>query len=220
MNGVLINPSGFEGRNPYDIPMQLPPWQTLSDDDIICGWPGSPNGLNVPTRVPRQKGDEYRSGQHYRSRHNPTVAPTASTLALTGTHCPGVTNIAGEAKLAARSPRGGWGPPTAAPRVPRLPAAGDFLHCNDKHPPLPSPTRFHYANEGQRRPRPPPAAGAAPPLLPLHRTDFVLQNKVDCILLSPVVVPVVDPVTDYAEDTQRRRHSDDDALPNVGEEDY
>jgi hypothetical protein len=45
-------------------------------------------------------------------------------------------------------------------------------------------------------------------------------QSLDCILLSPVVVPVVDPVTDYAEDTQRRRHSDDDALPNVGEEDY
>jgi filamentous hemagglutinin len=45
-------------------------------------------------------------------------------------------------------------------------------------------------------------------------------QSIDCVLISPVVVPVVDPVTDYAEGTQRRRHQDDDALPNVGEEDY
>jgi filamentous hemagglutinin family protein len=45
-------------------------------------------------------------------------------------------------------------------------------------------------------------------------------QSVDCILLSPVLVPVQDPVNDYAEGTQRKRHQDDDALPNVGEEDY
>ncbi len=45
-------------------------------------------------------------------------------------------------------------------------------------------------------------------------------QSVDCILLSPILVPVQDPVNDYAEGTQRKRHQDDDALPNVGEEDY
>jgi filamentous hemagglutinin family protein len=45
-------------------------------------------------------------------------------------------------------------------------------------------------------------------------------ESINCILLSPLLVPVVDPVNDYAEGTQRKRHQDDDALPNVGEEDY
>jgi len=45
-------------------------------------------------------------------------------------------------------------------------------------------------------------------------------ESINCVLLSPLVVPVVDPVNDYAEGTQRKRRRDDDALPNVGEEDY
>jgi hypothetical protein len=45
-------------------------------------------------------------------------------------------------------------------------------------------------------------------------------ESINCILLSPLLVPIVDPVNDYAEGTQRKRHQDDDALPNVGEEDY
>jgi len=45
-------------------------------------------------------------------------------------------------------------------------------------------------------------------------------QSINCILLSPIVVPVVNPVNDFAEGTQRKRHTDDDALPNVGEEDY
>ena len=45
-------------------------------------------------------------------------------------------------------------------------------------------------------------------------------QSINCVLLSPLIVPIVDPVNDYAEGTQRKRHSDDDALPNVGEEDY
>jgi filamentous hemagglutinin family protein len=45
-------------------------------------------------------------------------------------------------------------------------------------------------------------------------------ESINCILLSPLLVPIVDPVNDYAEGTQRKRHQDDEALPNVGEEDY
>jgi filamentous hemagglutinin family protein len=45
-------------------------------------------------------------------------------------------------------------------------------------------------------------------------------QSLNCVLLSPVVVPVVDPVQDYFVGTTRHRHDDDDALPNVGEADY
>jgi hypothetical protein len=58
----------------------------------------------------------------------------------------------------------------------------------------------------------------------LPNVDYQINScpiqSINCILLSPLLVPIVDPVNDYAEGTQRKRHQDDDALPNVGEEDY
>ena len=41
-----------------------------------------------------------------------------------------------------------------------------------------------------------------------------------CVLLSPVSVPIFDPAQDYFVGSVRRNRDDDDALPNVGEEDY
>jgi hypothetical protein len=40
------------------------------------------------------------------------------------------------------------------------------------------------------------------------------------VLLSPVSLPVFDPAQDYFVGSVRRNRDDDDALPNVGEEDY
>ncbi len=45
-------------------------------------------------------------------------------------------------------------------------------------------------------------------------------QSTNCVLLSPLIVPVTNPVNDFAEDTQRKRQRDDAALPNVAEEDY
>ncbi len=45
-------------------------------------------------------------------------------------------------------------------------------------------------------------------------------ESLSCVLLSPIAVPIVDPVTDFYVDTSQRRHDEDDALPNVADVDY
>jgi hypothetical protein len=45
-------------------------------------------------------------------------------------------------------------------------------------------------------------------------------ESLSCVLLSPVSLPVFDPAQDYFVGSVRRNRDDDDALPNVGEEDY
>jgi len=75
-----------------------------------------------------------------------------------------------------------------------------------------------------------PAAGRAyivedPTGRNLPNANYRLNNcaleAVDCILLSPVIVPVGNPIETFEVDTPRRRHADDDlVLPNVSEEDF
>jgi len=69
-----------------------------------------------------------------------------------------------------------------------------------------------------------PAAGTAY-ILPLPNSNYRINacaiQSVDCILLSPVIVPVGNPIENVEVDSPRRRHADDDlVLPNVSEEDF
>jgi hypothetical protein len=69
-----------------------------------------------------------------------------------------------------------------------------------------------------------PAAGNAY-ILPLPNANYRFNScaiqSVDCILLSPVIVPVGNPIENIEVDTPRKRRSDDDlVLPNVSEDDF
>ncbi len=67
MNGALINPDDFEGRNPLDKTGKSVPWQLLAGSESpVNAWPGNPYGLNVRVPSPVKKGDAYRAGRHYR----------------------------------------------------------------------------------------------------------------------------------------------------------
>jgi hypothetical protein len=45
-------------------------------------------------------------------------------------------------------------------------------------------------------------------------------ESLNCVLLSPLSVPVTQPISDFDVDTSARRRDDDDALPNVADVDY
>jgi hypothetical protein len=67
MNGALINPDDFEGRNPLERKNKPAPWQLLAGDESpVNAWPGNPYGLNVRVPTPVKKGDAFRAGKHYR----------------------------------------------------------------------------------------------------------------------------------------------------------
>ena len=206
MNGVLLNPEEFEGRNPFQ---NLPPrtsWQSLANatESIHDAWPGNPLGLNVRVSKGISKGDAYRAGNHYRSKHNPLLAPTGTTLGLSGS-APGITNISGTSALASpNSPKdkegggggsgggGGGGYFMARTWGKRLGSyrneASQFLRGRSKDPDLPFPKRFHYEDEGRGRPRP-PSLDECISRTPLSRSgvDFVLKNQVNCIMQDPAV---------------------------------
>ena len=70
-----------------------------------------------------------------------------------------------------------------------------------------------------------PAASGAATIKVLPNSDYRLNScpiqSVNCILVSPIIVPVTDPVDDVEVTTPRRRRDDDDLIiPNVGEEDF
>ena len=54
-----------------------------------------------------------------------------------------------------------------------------------------------------------------------YRLNSCPIQSVNCILVSPIIVPVTDPVDDVEVTTPRRRRDDDDLIiPNVGEQDF
>ena len=68
MNGALINPDDFQGRNPKDRREKCSPWQTLvGNEQVVNPWPGMPLGLNIRVPTPVRKGDLVRANMHYRS---------------------------------------------------------------------------------------------------------------------------------------------------------
>jgi filamentous hemagglutinin family protein len=69
----------------------------------------------------------------------------------------------------------------------------------------------------------PAAAGAAYIKQPNsdYRFNTCPIQSINCILVSPVIVPVTNPVEDVEVTTPRRRRDDDDLIiPNVGEQDF
>jgi filamentous hemagglutinin family protein len=69
----------------------------------------------------------------------------------------------------------------------------------------------------------PAAAGAAYIKQPNsdYRFNACPIQSINCILVSPVIVPVTNPVEDVEVTTPRRRRDDDDLIiPNVGEQDF
>jgi filamentous hemagglutinin family protein len=69
----------------------------------------------------------------------------------------------------------------------------------------------------------PAAAGAAYIVQPNsnYRFNACPIQSINCILISPVLVPITNPVEDVEVTTPRRRRDDDDLIiPNVGEQDF
>ena len=69
----------------------------------------------------------------------------------------------------------------------------------------------------------PAAAGAAYIVQPNsnYRFNSCPIQSINCILVSPVLVPITNPVEDVEVTTPRRRRDDDDLIiPNVGEQDF
>jgi hypothetical protein len=69
----------------------------------------------------------------------------------------------------------------------------------------------------------PAAAGAAYIVQPNseYRFNSCPIQSINCILVSPVIVPITNPVEDVEVTTPRRRRDDDDLIiPNVGEQDF
>lgn len=178
-NGALVNPDDFHGRNPLDQPVARAPWQALvGNEHVLQAWPGNPLGLNVRIPTPVQKGDAYRSGTHYRSKH-PVYPPTGSTLGLIGTQGPGIINMNGAGGTVSKKSHGFIGRSLGACQN----DPQKFLKTGTFVKPLPEPKRFHYPDEDNRVPRPPKAserfAAFSQSLTP---TDFVMKNQVDCIM--------------------------------------
>ncbi len=70
-----------------------------------------------------------------------------------------------------------------------------------------------------------PAASGAAFIKVLPNSDYRLNScpiqSVNCILVSPIIVPVTNPVDDVEVTSPRRRRDDDDLIiPNVGEQDF
>jgi hypothetical protein len=142
MNGALLKPDDFHGRNPLSQKPRNIPWQTLAGGEHLEeAWAGHPLGLNVRVPTPVQKGDAYRSGTHYKSKFDPKMAPTGGTIGLAGSAVPGVTNITGSAvKVLPTKAVGVIGKKLGSYKA----DAKQFLISHEKHPPLAFPTRFYY----------------------------------------------------------------------------
>ena len=123
----------------------LPFLEQAGNEALEQAWPGNPLGLNVRVPTPVKKGDAYRSGTHYKSKFDPTVAPTNSTIALEGSTIPGCTNITGtEAKSKApQKAVGFFGKALGSYKA----NVSKFLTAHEKHPPLAFPARYHYPDE-------------------------------------------------------------------------
>ena len=145
MNGALLCPDDFQGRNPLDMKPVKVPWHSLvGGEHVEEPWPGNPLGLNVRVPTPVRKGDAYRSGTHYQSKFDPTLAPTGSTLGLDGSTVPGIANITGKQKRAVpKKAAGSFGKTLGSYKA----DASKFLLSHEKHPPLAFPVRFHYPDE-------------------------------------------------------------------------
>jgi hypothetical protein len=146
MNGALLKPDDFHGRNPFSAKPRKIPWQALvGDEHLEEAWSGHPLGLNVPVPTPVQKGDAYRAGTHYKSKFDPMVAPTGGTIGLGGCTAPGVTNITGSAErsLLPAKAVGVIGKKLGSYKA----DTQLFLTCHEKHPPLAFPTRFYYPDQ-------------------------------------------------------------------------
>jgi len=145
MNGALLNPDDFHGRNPLDQPPRKIPWQALVEGEHLQNaWPGNPRGLNVRVPTPVHKGDAYRAGLHYRSRFDPTLAPTGGTIGFEGSSIPGVSNITGtEKSKVPKKAVGSFGLALGSYKADQ----SIFLKSHQKHPPLAFPERFHYPDE-------------------------------------------------------------------------
>ena len=184
MNGALLNPDDFHGRSPFEKKVDQVPWQALvGEEHLEEAWPGNPLGLNVRVPTPVRKGDAYRTGQHYRSKFDPLVAPTGSTINLQGTLVPGVANITG--KVGYKVPKKACG--TLGRELGAYKAdASRFLLGHEKHPPLAFPVRYHYPDESASTKNAVPSReelAQRDKVLNAHTTpNFIIKNQVDCIV--------------------------------------
>eukprot|EP00960_Hanusia_phi_P045865 757464-Hanusia_phi.AAC.3 len=177
MNGPLVNLLSFQP--PRATPHRIP-WQVLvGDEQVDSPWPGSAAGLNVKLPTPRKKGDLYRSGRHYRSKHDPRLLPTGGTIGLANTSMI-ISNIDGSRTNDSEKRSFGFlGKSIGSYRN----SPTQFLRSHDKRFQLAKPQRFHYPDEASRLPRPPRRQEKgllmprkyAPP-------DFILSNKLDSLM--------------------------------------
>mmetsp|Transcript_8518 Transcript_8518/g.19901 ORF Transcript_8518/g.19901 Transcript_8518/m.19901 type:complete len:471 (-) Transcript_8518:110-1522(-) len=190
MNGALLNPDDFYGRNPLDNRHSCPSWQLLTGGEQVAHpWPGNPLGLNVRVPTPVRKGDAYKTGTHYRSRFDPSFPVTSSTLCLQNTGAPGILNIQGLGGTMGSTMPSGHSPTKRYGFMGRVdapkPQPSAFLRTREKHPELPDPHRFSYPDAHLFcRPRAPKAseAFAAAAAYKYDAPDFIVRNQVDCIV--------------------------------------
>uniref|UniRef100_A0A7S4M1A1 Uncharacterized protein n=1 Tax=Guillardia theta TaxID=55529 RepID=A0A7S4M1A1_GUITH len=177
MNGPLVNSHNYQP--PRAAPYRIP-WQVLvGDEQVARAWPGSAAGLNVKLPTPRKKGDLYRSGSHYRSKHDPRLLPTGGTMGLHNTSMI-VSNIDGRKTMGIeRRSFGFLGRSLGSYRN----SPTQFLRSREKTGDLAAPQRFHYPDEDSRLPRP-PGRGDKGFLMPRRTAppNFVLSNQVDCLM--------------------------------------
>jgi len=179
MNGALLNPDDFQGRNPLDCAPERAPWQYLvGNEHVLEAWPGNPLGLNVRVPTPVKKGDAYKTGTHYRSKYNPNLPPTACTMGLISTLGPGVINMEGAEQRVPTKQFGFIGKANGSYKNDPT----TYLKRHEKNRTLKFPTRFHYPDEDTCHPRPPKASEALARSMSYTAPNFLVQNQVDCIM--------------------------------------
>lgn len=116
-------------------------------------------------------------------RHDPNKPPTNSTLGLGNTWTGGVRNVDGnyplkesEKKLTSKTV-GTFGKTLGSYKADPT----RFLKSYEKHPPLAYPTRFHYTDVVEPRPRP-PRRDEIQARVEAPQTDFVTKNQVEAIV--------------------------------------